>query len=80
MGHLVLGGLWALAGGGGPELAALGRVVGDLYTVVSKRDQRLELWITEQPTGWDLKEKFGWFKHKRARPLPSTSHDVRLLK
>lgn len=62
------------------ELAHRNRLVGDLYAVVSKGDQKLQLWLSEHPTGWDLREKFGWFQHKLARPLPSASHDVTLLR
>jgi hypothetical protein len=54
--------------------------VGDLYAVISKSDQNLQLWLTEDPGGWDLRFKFGWFQHKRARPIPSASHDIVLLK
>lgn len=56
------------------------RVVGDLYAVISKADQSLEFWLTEDPDGWDIRSKFGWFQHKRARPIPSKSHSVVLLR
>lgn len=55
-------------------------IIGHAYAVVSKDSQLMEIWFTEDETGWDLMEKFGWMQYKRVRkPYPSSTHDIHLV-
>jgi ABC-type multidrug transport system fused ATPase/permease subunit len=62
------------------ELNRKSAIIGHAYAVVSKDSQLTEIWFTEDETGWNLMQKFGWMQYKRVKkPYPSSTHDIHLV-